>query len=273
MNTLHKRPFALLCLAACIALGLSVASAHGQNALETIRARGKILVATDINAPPFGYLDEQARQAGSDVDAAKLLAQDLGVALEIVPVIGQNRIPHLLSRKVDIVMASFSISEERQKVIDFSDPVGVVSVLLAGPAAVPLADWSDLAGHSVATARGTMPDIELTRGIRAHQVPSVTVVRYEDDASATTAILTGQQRFAAVSSATLSVLKKTNPALDLEAKIAVTNFPYAIGLRKNEPELRAYLNTWIKTHIQNGKLNINTTAINCLPNIALKSIG
>jgi len=229
--------------------------AHAQNTLDSIRARGKILVATDINLPPFGYLDEQAQQAGSDIDAAKLLAQDLGVSLEIVPVTGQNRVPYLLSRKADIVMSSFSITEERKKVIAYSDPVGVIPLILSGPTAIEVKTWQDLAGKSVAATRGTTPDQELTRGIREHKVPNVTIVRYEDDASTNTAIITGQQRFLSSPPTIATALKKAHPALDLETKFPIKEYPYGIGLRKNEPQLLEYLNAWVKNNIQNGKLN------------------
>ena len=81
-------------LSALVASSLLLASAGAwSNTLETIRQRQKILVGVDISAPPYGMLDEQARQTGSDVEAARLLAKDLGVTLEIVPVNGPNRVP------------------------------------------------------------------------------------------------------------------------------------------------------------------------------------
>ncbi|WZB70229.1 hypothetical protein WJ968_32125 [Achromobacter xylosoxidans] len=80
-------------LSALVASSLLLASAGAwSNTLETIRQRQKILVGVDISAPPYGMLDEQARDR-SDVEAARLLAKDLGVALEIVPVNGPNRCP------------------------------------------------------------------------------------------------------------------------------------------------------------------------------------
>jgi polar amino acid transport system substrate-binding protein len=85
---------------------LGSASLSFADTLDTIKQRKKILVAVDIGAPPFGMLDAQARQSGSDIEAAQLLAKDLGVALEVVPVSGPNRVPFLLTKKADVVMAS-----------------------------------------------------------------------------------------------------------------------------------------------------------------------
>jgi len=156
---------AVAALALCT---LSVVAAP--DTLQTIRDRGRILVAIDISHPPYGMLDEKTQETGSDVETAKLLAKDLGVQLEIIPVSGANRVPFLLSKKADIVIASFSITDERKKVINYSKPYGVIPVVIAAPASEKITQASDLAGKSIAVARGTTADIELTRlvkGLRA----------------------------------------------------------------------------------------------------------
>ena len=238
---------------AALSFGAGATMAHAANALDTIKQRKTILVAVDIGMPPYGMVDDQARQVGSDVEAAKLLAQDLGVALEIVPVSGPNRVPFLLSRKADVVMASFSITDERKKVIDFSAPYGVVPVVVGGPASGRVATFSDLSGKAIAVTRGTMSDHELSRGSK--DVPGVVIVRYEDDATTNTAVATGQQDFIATAPSVISAVKKANPSRDIVPKFAMKSYPYGIGLRKNEPELKAWLDGWVKTNFKNGKLN------------------
>ena len=69
--------------------------------------------------PPYGMKDAALKSTGSDVETARLLAQDLGVELEIVPTTGANRVPFLQTNKADIVISSMSITPERQKVVDF----------------------------------------------------------------------------------------------------------------------------------------------------------
>lgn len=201
-------------LSALVASSLLLASAGAwSNTLETIRQRQKILVGVDISAPPYGMLDEQARQTGSDVEAARLLAKDLGVTLEIVPVNGPNRVPYLLSRKVDVVLASFSITEERKKVVAYSEPYGVVPVLVAGPASVSVASFADLRGKTIAVTRGTTSDQELSRGLK--DVPGARIVRYEDDATTNTAVATGQQDFLVGAPSVLLAIRQANPARDI----------------------------------------------------------
>ena len=94
---------------------LGAANLAWSDTLDTIKQRKKILIAVDIGAPPYGFLDTQAKQAGSDIEAANLLAKDLGVELEIIPVTGPNRVPFLLTKKADLVMASFLLQTNVRK--------------------------------------------------------------------------------------------------------------------------------------------------------------
>lgn len=237
---------AALCLA-------GVSAAAWSDTLDTIKQRKKVLIAVDIGAPPYGFLDTAAKQAGSDIEAAQLLAKDLGVELEVVPVSGPNRVPFLLTKKADLVMASFSITDERRKVIDFSEPYGVVPIVVAGPKAAVLKGFADLSGKNVAVTRGTTSDQELARGTK--EVADVRIVRYEDDATTNTAMATGQQDYLAAAPSVIPAVKKANPARDIEIKFVMKSFPYGVGLRKDDAALKAWVDAWVKTNLKNGKFN------------------
>lgn len=235
-----------LCLLGCTTLAWS-------DTLDTIKQRKKILIAVDIGAPPYGFLDTQAKQAGSDIEAAHMLAKDLGVELEVVPVTGPNRVPFLLTKKADLVMASFSITDERKKVIDFSEPYGVVPIVVAGPKAATLKGFGDLAGKNIAVTRGTTSDQELSRGTK--EVAGVSIVRYEDDATTNTAVATGQQDYLAAAPSVIPAVKKANPSRDIDIKFVMKSFPYGVGLRKDDVALKGWVDGWVKTNLKNGKFN------------------
>jgi len=250
-----KRRLLLAATSLTLAAGLAVTPALAQaNLLETIKQRGKILIGTDTGNPPFAYLNEQAERVGSDVETALLLGKDLGVEVEFVPTTMPNRIPFLLSKKVDIIVAAFSITPERQKVIDFSERMYDLTQVVAGPVGDKVEGFADLAGKTIAATRGTTQDQGLTRGIKEHKVSNVTIVRYEDDAAAMTAVATGQQRYFTAPPAMVAALKKAHPSLDLEIKFTTRKDPLGVGLRKNEPELKAWLDQWATTNAGNGKL-------------------
>lgn len=223
------------------------------NALGDIEKKGVIRVGVDISAPPYGMVDANAKQTGFDIDSAKSLAEYLGVKLEVVPVTGPTRVQYLLTKRVDIVMASFSITPERKKVIDFSKPYGVVPVVLGGPKQEKLESLSDLAGKNIAVTRGTTSDRALTSGVA--KVPNVTITRYDDDATTNTAVVTGQQNYIVGATSVLSEIKKSKADRDVVYKFTVVSFPMGVGLRKNEPELLEKINQWVTENLNNGQLN------------------
>jgi len=104
-------------------LAVSVTGAPAAAATpEEIKARGTLKVGVLTDYPPFGGTDAQQQPAGYDADVAKLFAKSLGVKLELVPVTGPNRIPYLLTNKIDVLIATFGITAERAKQVLFSNP-------------------------------------------------------------------------------------------------------------------------------------------------------
>lgn len=241
-----------LSIAAVFSPGVAT-PAKAADSLAAIKERGRIIVGIDVSHPPYGMLDAAAKETGSDVDTARLLADDLGVKLEIVQTSGSNRVPFLLAKKVDIIIASFSITAERKKVVDYSRPYGVIPLVISAPKDETIAKADDLSGKTIAVARGTTADIELTKTVKG--VSGASVVRYEDEATANTAIATGQQNVLAAALSTANSVAEQSPQLNLEVKLTMNAYPMAIGLRKNEPELKAWLDNWVAQNLENGKLN------------------
>ncbi|CAM5193513.1 Polar amino acid transport system substrate-binding protein OS=Castellaniella defragrans OX=75697 GN=HNR28_001213 PE=4 SV=1 [Castellaniella denitrificans] len=239
-------------LAAC-SLALACAAGAQANQLEDIQKKGEITIGVDISAPPYGMVDANAQKTGFDVDSAHLLAEALGVKLAIVPVTGPTRVQFLRTKKVDVIMASFSITDERKKVIDFSEPYGVVPVVVGGPESVKVAGPQDLSGKAIAVTRGTTSDKIITDSTK--NVPDVSIVRYQDDATTNTAIMTGQQKYIVAASSVLPEIKKTSPSTDIAYKYTAVSFPMGVGIRQNEPELKARINEWVSANLKNGKLN------------------
>ena len=106
--------------------------------LADIKSAGKLRVGIDFGAPFYGYVDDKMKPVGSDVEAAELLAKDLGLQLEIVNTTNSARIPNLLSNKVDLIISSLSITPDRQKAVDFSIPYGAIQAAVGAPKSMKL---------------------------------------------------------------------------------------------------------------------------------------
>ena len=244
---LHRRT---LLAGGLAATALAVAGAARADALDSIRARGRLLIAVDLGSPPFGMTDAAMQPTGSDVDTARLLAKDWGLPLDFVQVTSPNRVPVLLTGKADLVMASFSVNEERQKVIDFSDPYGVIQAIIAGPKAMAIKDYPDLVDKRVGTTRGSTNDKEATARAKGAQI-----VRFDDDATLIAALASGQVDVMATSPGIMAAAAARNPGQQFETKIVMRTFPYAIGIRKGEQALKSKLDAWVHDNLRNGQIN------------------
>ena len=236
-------------LAAALSLGLAAAASADQ--LQDILAAKKLRVAIDLGVPPYGMKDAALKSTGSDVETARLLAQDLGVELEIVPTTGANRVPFLQTNKADIVISSMSITPERQKVVDFSVPYAAILAVVGAPRSMTLTSAADLANKKVIATRGTTNDAELTK----IAPKDAQIIRFDDDATSITAVVSGQADIFATAPALLRTINDKAPAKQMESKFVMRLNMLGIGLRKNEPALKARLDGWVRDNLQNGKLN------------------
>lgn len=235
-----------------LAAGLAVAAlpAAAQSALDNIISKGKLVVGIDLNVPPFGYQDEKQQPAGSEVETAKLLAKDLGVELEIVQVTAANRIPYLQTNKVDLMLATFAISPERAKAVWFSAPYGATGSVLLGKAADDIKSYADLAGKKVAVARGSFTEQALANNAPA----TAEVIRFDDDAAATTAFLTGQADAYGTAFPIAATIAKKYPDRNYAIKFPMLTAWYAIGMKKGESDLLQWVNSFLFFHQNNGDL-------------------
>ena len=82
-----------------------------------------VRIAVFDSNPPFGYIDPQSKKlVGYDVDVADAIGKALGVKVELRATNPANRIPLLVSKKVDLIAANFTITDERAKEVNFSVP-------------------------------------------------------------------------------------------------------------------------------------------------------
>ena len=116
---------------------------------------GTVKVADCLSFAPFGFKNEDGDPEGYDVDIAQLLAEDLGVELEVIDTTSANRIPNLQTDKVDVVFCNFTRNGERAREIDFTDPYVVASQALLVRKGSGITNVQDLPGRTVATVKGS----------------------------------------------------------------------------------------------------------------------
>lgn len=122
----------------------------------TAPARAEVLrVGTEGAYPPFNQIDPSGELIGFDIDIAQALCDNMKVTCEFVRQDWDGMIPGLLARKYDAIVASMSITEERQQAVDFTDPYFSNKLrFVAAEGTKP--DPADLAGKVIGAQRATV---------------------------------------------------------------------------------------------------------------------
>ncbi len=240
------RWLALFLMASLTMLGV----AHAQSVDEII-SKGKVVVAVDPTSAPFGVTGTDGQPDGYDVDVARLLAKYMGVDLELVPVTSTNRIPYLLTNRVDLVISLFSITPERALQVWFSDPYAAVGTVITARKDKAIKGFDDLKGLKIGVPRGTTPDIILP----TKALPDVEIMRFDDEATSIQALVTGQVDALGSSTTALIVLNRGKAEKEFEPKITLVENHFGIGMRRGQQDLRQWVNTFIYAIKTNGELD------------------
>lgn len=164
----------------------SAGSATGRTVAE-IKADGTVKIGVFSDKSPFGYVDQNGNYAGYDIELGNRIGKDLGVEVEYVPVEAASRVEFLTSGKVDIILANFTVTEERAKQVDFANPYMKVSLGAVSAKANPITSEDQLDSAKVLIVKGTTADTYL-----ADNHPDLEPTKYEQYTDATNALLDGR---------------------------------------------------------------------------------
>ncbi|HEY9212340.1 MAG TPA: transporter substrate-binding domain-containing protein [Ancylobacter sp.] len=211
---------------------------------DMIKSQGVLKVGVKCDYPPSGFLNEKGEFAGIEVEMAKRIAE---VAFgskdkaELQCVTSEARIPTLNGKKVDLIIATLGIYPERQKVIDFTIPYawGASSVLqLKDGKANALADFK---GKTISVLKGASQAIWLEKNM-----PEVETLRLNTVAEALQAMRQGRADGYAGDTSVLFSILSANKDLKILPDGEIFDVAFiGVGIRKNEPEWKAFLDTAI----------------------------
>ena len=163
------------------------AAAGNFRTLDDIKADGTIRIGVFSDKAPFGYVDENGEYAGYDVVLANRLAEDLGVNIEYVSTEAANRVEYLETGKVDIILANFTVTDERAQHVDFALPYMNVALGVVSHEDNVITDLSQIgADDEVIVITGTTAETYLTENN-----PEIKLQKYETYANAKTAFENG----------------------------------------------------------------------------------
>lgn len=152
--------------------------------LDEIKKSGTIVIGVFSDKAPFGYVDEHGAYQGYDIYFAERIAKDLGVNAEYVSTDPASRVEYVVTGKVDIILANFTVTEERAEKVDFALPYMKVKLGVVSPENALITDVSQLNGKTLIVVKGTTAETYFEKNY-----PDVTLQKYDEYADAYNALL------------------------------------------------------------------------------------
>lgn len=226
---------------------LGVSGTLAQSCLANAKANG-LTVGTSPDYPPFESLDKDNKIIGFDVDLINAIAAEAGLKVNIIGQSFDGLIPALLSKKIDVIAAGLTITEERKKSVDFTQPyISGPNVIITRKETTGIAKLEDLSGKKVAVQIGSAQE-KIASGVKGAEVKSYNL--YTD---AALAVNTRQADALIVHRFVGRAFLKQYPDLKIVAEL--NQVDTGLALRKDCADLRQAIDAAIDKLEKNGKMD------------------
>jgi polar amino acid transport system substrate-binding protein len=210
---------------------------------QAIKDAGVIRIGVKCDSPPFGSSGPDGKPVGIEVDMAKQIgvyAFGAPDKAELSCVATDARIPSLTGKKIDLILATLGKTPPREQVIDYSNIYYWGSSNVAVLKDSPFQSLADLKGKSILIVKGGN-QIKWLRD----NIPDVQFVQLNTASDSLQALLQGRADGYVADGTTMALLSSSYPNLRIlkeEVDVGING----IGIRKNEPELKAFVNAALK---------------------------
>ncbi|MFF4343870.1 glutamate ABC transporter substrate-binding protein [Kitasatospora sp. NPDC001540] len=224
----------------------------GSPTLDAARSRGHLVVGAKEDQPYLGQKNPATGEyAGFDIEIARMVGADLGFApdrIEFRTIASANRETALQNGQVDYYVGTYTINDNRKKLVGFAGPYFIAGQsLLVRKNETKIDGPQDLAGRKVCSAAGATPYQRIQK-----DYPQAKLIGYDTYSACVDNLITGQVDAVTTDNAILQGYAAKVPE---ELKIAGQPFstePYGIGVPKGDTVLRLALDDALQRHEQNG---------------------
>lgn len=210
--------------------------------LDEIKESGKIIIGVFSDKAPFGYVDENGAYQGYDVYFADRIGKNLGVDVEYVSLDPASRVEFVQTGKVDVVLANFTVTEERAQQVDFALPYMKVSLGVVSPDGNVITDVSQLDGKTLIVCKGTTAETYFSENY-----PNVTLQKYDQYADAYNALLDGRGDAFSTDNTEVLAWALSNPGFTVGIDSLGDVDTIAPAVHKGNSTLLDWLNTEIES--------------------------
>lgn len=232
-------------------------SASKTDLLEKIQKNGKLVVGMSADYAPyeFHYIDENGKDVigGFDVDIANEIANKIGVNLVIQEMDFDALVSALPAEKVDLVISGMNPTEERAKVVDFSEVYynSKHGILVRAEDADKYQTFADLEGAKVGVQLGSTQE-----KIAKTEIPNVNLQQLSNINNLILELKAGKVDAIVMEKPVAEMAVKSNPELAVGKPIYEEQTGgNAVGIAKNNPQLLAKVNEVITELNESGKMD------------------
>ena len=234
------------------ALTNNTSDAQLEAGVQKIVDRGVLRVGVKQDLPNFGYRDPESNEyTGMEVEIAKKVAAELGVDIEFTPVTAQTRGALLDNGQLDMVIATFTITEERKELYNFTTPyyTDAVGFLVRKDSNIQ-SSWEALDGLTIGVTQGSI-QWGLLEEIAAEKGIELNFRELGSNSEVVVALAAHRVDAFSIDQSILSAfLGKTNELLDLQYQPS----EYGIVTKKSNTDLATYLDGLVQDWTEDGTL-------------------
>ncbi len=231
------------------AAALAAIPAARADTVGAIKSKGKLVVGIQGDNPPWGFVTTSGAQDGFDADMGRLFAKSLGVEAEFVALAVANRIPALVTGRVDILFATMAMLPDRAKSVQYSKPYVANEIQLVAAGTTQVKTDADMGKLVIGVPRSSVQDTQVTNRAPA----GTTIRRFDDDAATIQALLSGQVQAVGANAFYLQRLDQARPGV-FEKKLTFTSLYNGACTRLGEKDINAAVNAFIDQIKGNGEL-------------------
>ncbi len=220
--------------------------------MAELAEQGSITVGTKFDQPGFGLANPQGIPEGFDVEIAKIIAGELGIAPEDIEwkeTVSANRESFIQNGDVDIVVATYTINDKRKELIDFAGPYYVAGqdIMVATGNPLGIEGPDDLAGKRVCSVEGSTP----AQNIRDNY-PEAQLTLFDVYSKCADALRNGQVDAVTTDNVILTGLVQGGQGAFELVGNPFTEEPYGVGLAKGDDEFRTFINDTLEQSFEDG---------------------
>ncbi len=243
---MHKTRLRTLAILLSLLISLTLVAAACKPANSS-----RLVVGMELAYPPFETTDSSNQPTGISVDFARALGEKLGREVVIENIAWSGLIPALETGKIDLIISSMTITEERQKTIDFSNPYAMSNLALLIGKDSPVQSYADLAqpGRILAVKKGSTGHVYAEKNL-----PAANYRVFDKESACVLEVVQGKADAFTYDQLTIFRNWQDNAETTRVNLASYQEKPeyWGVGLKKGNDKLKADVNAFIKDFQANG---------------------